>query len=131
MQRSSVLITFGCAEKLNATLLKLGNVSSESVTLGKNDIDLEIIQIGLGGGVANAVSDLPPNPKRSLKAKRLKGMKGMEGGDVKGRGRQRTGGRRAEEQTEMKGPGWSESVGEKGMERCAEGGGGGGRDTHS
>lgn len=35
--------------------------------------------------MANAVSDLPPNPKRSVKAKRLKEMKGMEGCVVEGR----------------------------------------------
>lgn len=37
----------------------------------------------------------------------------------RGGGRERTGGRWAEERTEMKGAGRSESVGEKGKERCA------------
>lgn len=76
--------------------------------------------------MANAVSDLPPNPGRSLTAKRLKEMKarkrgcgvcGVGGGRV----RERTGGRRAEERTEMKGAGRSESDGVKGKERCRGG----------
>lgn len=69
----------------------------------------------VGGGLANAFSDLPPNPGRSLKAKRLKGMKVRKGGCGARSARERTGGRRAVERMEMKGAGRSESNGVKGM----------------
>lgn len=81
-----------------------------------------VLFIGWEGGWLMLFSDLPPNPGRTLTAKRLKGMKARKGGCGARRARERTGGRRAEERTEMKGAGRSESDGSEG-----KGGGQGGR----
>lgn len=56
-----------------------------------------------------------------------RGLKRDESNGEWGRIRERAGGRRAEERTEMKGAGRRESDGEKGKEKCAEGG----EDTYS